>query len=88
VSGTGRDDTRWSKVGRELAAEWALVTFEPELAASADLNERYDGRWHVWFVAQGTDTVEWLARRSGTADPPLSAPTTDQLVALIEQASR
>ena len=85
MSGTGRDDTRWAKVGRELAAEWALITFEPELAASADLNERYGGRWHVWFVAQGTDTVEWLARPDGGGEPLLSAATAEGLADLIDQ---
>lgn len=89
----GRDDCRWSKLSRELAAErqerevmtrWLLEHYEPQLAASADLNERYAGRWHCWFVAQGTDTVEWLARRSGTTDPPISAATADLLAVLIE----
>jgi hypothetical protein len=81
----GRDDTRWGKVQRELRAEWALVTFEHELGESMRLNERYGGRWHVWFVAQGTDTVEWLARPAGQGEPLLTAPTAEQLVALIDQ---
>jgi hypothetical protein len=103
----GRDDTRWSKLerdlaaerrqsppltddqaGRELVADWALITFEPELEASADLNERYAGRWHVWFVAQGTDTVEWLARPAGQGEPLLSAPTSGELAGQIDEAER
>lgn len=86
----GRDDTRWAKLERELAAErdmsgWLLEHYEPQLAASADLNARYDGRWHVWFVAQGTSTVEWLARPAGNGEPLLSAATPEELVQLIDQ---
>ncbi|HEV3291462.1 MAG TPA: hypothetical protein VG123_20985 [Streptosporangiaceae bacterium] len=84
----GRDDTRFGKLERELAANWALEAFEPQLAASADLNERYAGRWHCWFVAQGTDTVEWLARPAGQGEPLLSAPTAAELAVMIDEASR
>jgi hypothetical protein len=92
----GRDDTRWAKLERDLAAErraadaadWALATFEPQLAASAELNERYAGRWHCWFVAQGTDTVEWLARPAGQGEPLLSAPTAAELAVMIDEAER
>ena len=82
--GLGRDDTRWGKVQRELAAEWAMVTYEAELAASADLNARYTGRWHIWFEA-GADTLLWVARPMAGGEPRLSAPTAEGLAELIDQ---
>jgi hypothetical protein len=84
----GRDDTRWSKLERELAAAQRADPFEPYLARAAELNDQLAGRWHVWFVAQGTSTVEWLARPVGNGDPLLSAATADLLVAQIEEAER
>ena len=83
----GRDDTRWGKVGRELAAEWALVAFAAELGASADLNGRFAGRWHVWFEAEGSDAVQWLARPLAGGSR-LSAATADELAAKIEEAGQ
>ena len=81
----GRDDGKFAKLGRELAAEWALVTFEAELGTAMRLNEQLAGRWHVWFVAQGADTLEWLARPAGGGDPLLCALDAEVLAAQIEQ---
>jgi hypothetical protein len=81
----GRDDTRWSRLGREMAADWALLAFEAELAASADLNDRFAGRWHCWVVVL-SGAVEWLARPAGNGEPLLSAATADLLAVRIEEA--
>ena len=86
----GRDDTRWSKLARDLhqeAIQAALGAYDGELRRSAELNTALAGRWHVWFVSL-SGVVEWLARPAGGGDPLLSAETADQLVGLIEQAGR
>ena len=81
----GRDDTSLDRLQRQLTAEWALVTFGPELETASALNARYDGTWHIWFSAQGTDSVEWSAKTIRGGQVLLTAATPEELVAKIEE---
>jgi hypothetical protein len=65
-----------------------LLDYGALLALAVELNDRYAGRWHVWFVAVGGE-VEWLARRADAepvGEPELSAWSSADLVEQIEQS--
>jgi hypothetical protein len=84
----GRDDTKFGRLARELHAETsaylAALGHLPDIEMSADLNNRLAGRWAVWFEATGPSTV-WKARPA-SGGPLLTADSSDELLARIEEA--
>jgi len=77
---------------RQLAADVGvpayLLDYGGLLALAVELNDRYAGRWHIWFVALAGE-VEWLARPGGpepVGPATLSAWSADDLVGQIEQS--
>ena len=64
-----------------------LLDYGAILARAVELNDRYAGRWHVWFVALAGE-VEWLARpfdAEPVGEPELSAWSADELIEQIER---
>ena len=85
----GRDDTRFGKLARELHAETAAflaaTAHHGDLCQSAELNERLAGRWSAWFCARSGAPTLWLARPVGGGEPLLTAPSSGELLALIDK---
>lgn len=80
-------------LGRERAAdavERAIIDYGAELERAIDLNQRYAGRWHCWFVALA-GRVEWLARPADAepvGEPTITAWSAVELADRIDRIGR
>jgi hypothetical protein len=79
----GRTDAQmFAAFVAEHAAERALIDYGECLEIAIGLNERYAGRWRVWFVALA-GSVEWLARPADAepvGEPTFSAWSPGELI--------
>lgn len=83
-------DDALRQLAREVGVPAALLDYGSILARAVELNDRYAGRWHVWFVALA-GSVEWLARpfdAEPVGEPQVSAWSVGELIEQIEQIER
>jgi hypothetical protein len=75
-------DDALRQLADDVGVPAGILNYGAMLARAVELNERFAGRWHVWFIALA-GRVEWLARPADAephGEPTFSAWSPGELI--------